>query len=83
MWNWIWTGKVINGVQSEIKKGFAVENLQGAIFAEINEQLAKKSLHIKAGTITIVDASVIQAQRTAATKIKTETIHKILKRITT
>lgn len=40
-----------------------VERLQGAILAEINEQLAEKSLYIKAGTISIVDASVMEAQR--------------------
>lgn len=48
----------------------SVVNLQSAILAEINEQLAKKSLYIKAGAISIVDASVIQAQRNRPNKDK-------------
>ena len=47
-----------------------VENLQGALLKEINDQLAEKSLFIKAGTISIVDASVIQAQRNRPHKDK-------------
>lgn len=47
-----------------------VENLQGALLKEINDQLAEKSLYIKAGTISIVDASVIEAQRNRPNKDK-------------
>lgn len=47
-----------------------MEKLQDAILAEINEQLAEKSLYIKAGAISIVDASVIQAQRNRPNKDK-------------
>jgi transposase, IS5 family len=47
-----------------------VESLQGAILIDINDQLAEKSLYIKAGTISIVDASVIEAQRNRPRKDK-------------
>lgn len=47
-----------------------IESLQNSILLEINDQLAAKSLYIKAGTISIVDASVIEAQRNRPHKDK-------------
>lgn len=44
--------------------------LQDRLLQEINDQLAAKSLYIKAGTISIVDASVIEAQRNRPNKDK-------------
>lgn len=44
--------------------------LQEQLLTEINEQLSEKSLLIKAGTISIVDASVIKAQRNRPNKDK-------------
>lgn len=40
-----------------------VKRLQAVILTEINQQLADKSLYIKQGEISIIDASVIEAQR--------------------
>lgn len=48
----------------------AMENLQGSLLKEINDQLAEKSLYVKSGAISIVDASVIQAQRNRPNKDK-------------
>lgn len=47
-----------------------VARLQKIILAEINEQLAAQSLIIKQGEISIVDASVIEAQRNRPNKDK-------------
>jgi transposase, IS5 family len=47
-----------------------VQQLQSVILVEINEQLAAKSLYIKQGEISIVDASVIEAQRNRPNKGK-------------
>lgn len=47
-----------------------VQQLQGVILVEINEQLAEKSLYIKQGEISIIDASVIEAQRNRPNKDK-------------
>jgi transposase, IS5 family len=44
--------------------------LQEQLLKEIYDQLAEKSLYIKAGTISIVDASVIKAQRNRPNKDK-------------
>lgn len=44
--------------------------LQKDILKEINDQLAEKSLFIKTGAISIIDASVIQAQRNRPNKNK-------------
>ncbi len=44
------------------------ENLREKLLAEINEQLSEKSLYIKSGEISIVDASVIQAHRNRPNK---------------
>lgn len=44
--------------------------LQDQLLTEINDQLAEKSLYIKAGTVSIVDASVIKAQRNRPNKDK-------------
>ena len=44
------------------------ETLREKLLAEINEQLSEKSLYIKSGEISIVDASVIQAQRNRPNK---------------
>lgn len=44
--------------------------LQDKLLQSINEQLAEKSLFIKEGTISIVDASVIKAQRNRPNKDK-------------
>lgn len=48
----------------------AMEKLQESLLQDINEQLAKKSLYVKTGAISIVDASVIQAQRNRPNKDK-------------
>jgi len=48
----------------------AIVALQETLLGEINEQLAEKSLFIKTGSISIVDASVIQAQRNRPNKNK-------------
>jgi len=47
-----------------------VERLHKIILAEINQQLAEKSLYIKQGEISIIDASVIEAQRNRPNKDK-------------
>lgn len=47
-----------------------VEDLQGTLLVEINDQLAEKVVYIKASTISIVDASVIEAQRNRPRKDK-------------
>jgi IS5 family transposase len=47
-----------------------MEKLQDALLKEINDQLAGKSLYVKSGAISIVDASVIQAQRNRPNKDK-------------
>lgn len=44
--------------------------LQETLLNEINDQLAEKSLFIKTGSISIVDASVIKAQRNRPNKDK-------------
>lgn len=48
----------------------SMEKLQDALLKEINDQLAEKSLYVKTGAISIVDASVIQAQRNRPNKDK-------------
>lgn len=47
-----------------------MKKLQEDLLREINEQLAEKSLFIKAGAISIVDATVIQANRNRPNKDK-------------
>lgn len=47
-----------------------IVSLQEKLLSEINDQLAKKSLLIKAGSVSIVDASVIKAQRNRPNKDK-------------
>jgi transposase, IS5 family len=47
-----------------------MEKIQDELLQEINDQLAEKSLYVKAGEISIVDASVIQAQRNRPHKDK-------------
>ena len=47
-----------------------MEKLQDALLKEINDQLAEKSVYVKTGAISIVDASVIQAQRNRPNKDK-------------
>ncbi|MDZ7923296.1 MAG: transposase [Marinagarivorans sp.] len=44
------------------------ENLREKLLIEINDQLGEKGLYIKSGEISIVDASVIQAQRNRPNK---------------
>lgn len=44
------------------------EKLREKLLTEINEQLSEKSVYIKNGEISIVDASVIQAQRNRPNK---------------
>lgn len=45
-----------------------VQALQAIFLAEVNEQLSEKGLYIKSGEISIVDASVIKAQRNRPSK---------------
>lgn len=47
-----------------------MKKLQEDLLKEINEQLAEKSLFIKAGSISIVDATVIQANQNRPNKDK-------------
>jgi len=42
--------------------------LSKSLFSEINEQLSERGLYIKSGEISIIDASVIQAQRNRPNK---------------
>lgn len=44
------------------------ENLREKLLEEINEQLNEKSVYVKSGGISIIDASVVQAQRNRPNK---------------
>jgi len=46
------------------------ENLMDSLLAEINRQLSIQGLYILAGEISIINASVIQAQRNRPNKVR-------------
>jgi len=60
----------------------SMKKLQDTLLLNINEQLAEKNLYVKTVVISIVDASIIQAQRNHQRKIKRVITRKIRKQVT-